>query len=248
MIIAALLLTAAHLTAPPTPDPRAVDIALRCVCQTHPNKKRCQEERREDVTATVADLLTVTDKFPWLPSGVQPVLIAVACGEGGFRDRPDCGGNPRCNDRGTSGGMFQIKLKGGIAARYFRGKGKVLDVYDHTIAGRYYLERLDIGAARLVPAACPGVSGLDLWDVALYRLGRGPWIEKPKAAKTFCGLLPVSESIFAPLRCLTVPATPGVRRCAPGSKYARWARAWAVEAPGAWTMVGRRYKERNDGL
>jgi len=80
----------------------------------------------------------------------------------------------RCNDHGSSAGMFQFKVDGNLAKAFRRDTGRELDYHDHVEAGEFYLKRTALGAlpGGYVARACGRVS--DPWNVALYRLGRGP--------------------------------------------------------------------------
>jgi hypothetical protein len=222
------LLALSLISAPPT---TAADFALRCVCQTHPNKQQCVEDRREDVTQTVADLMEIThNRTPDLPYEMLPSLVAVACGEGGFRNYPTCGGSPTCNDGNTSDGMFQIKPR--FLGRIFAKHNPKGSLHNHKEAGKFYLDRLILGAERVTwKSRCPRPMGtLERWNVALFRLGRGPLSSPPIKASRACAPVPFSKET----RCVDIPARPGVQRCTPGSKYAQWAAKWYTENPSAW--------------
>jgi hypothetical protein len=220
----------AHLQA----HPDAVDIALGCLCQTHPNRKACKEARRADVAEVVADLLWVIDqRETQVPARFRPILVAVACGEGGFSNYPTCGGDPGCNDSGTSGGMFQFKLRGGLQRLHQRLYDEPLDVHDHLQAGLYYLDRLIYGVRKNVPRACGHMSLKDRWNVAAYRLGRGPMVQPSRKARTVCApdLNNNGQEV-----CRTIPSQPAIPRCDPNSRYARWSVSWYRRAPEAWSL------------
>lgn len=68
------------------------------------------------------------------------------------------------------------------------------------------------------------MSGQRLWMVALYRLGRGPTLSP---SRTTTGTdLRTGEVITT--------KTKRIPRCSEGSKYGRWAAAWAKKNPDAW--------------
>ncbi|MGM0577515.1 MAG: hypothetical protein ACQEXJ_17455 [Myxococcota bacterium] len=215
----------------------AVDLALRCNCQAHPDEERCRAEHRERVAEAVADLLWVVDqRADRVPDELRAILVAVACGESGFRDHPDCGGRPGCNDHGTSAGMFQFKRDGALANLYEELHGEPLPAHDHMEAGLFYLERLLVGVEEKVPAACGRMRARRAWNVAAYRLGRGPVVEPARPAMRVCAPSPVVTGGEDEV-CFTRPAKPAVQRCEPASKYARWSMKWYFEAPHAWTLV-----------
>jgi len=201
------------LAAPPPTT--AADLALGCVCYTHPRRAECKAERRADVTRKVSDLLKITarqgDK---VPESMRLILIAVACSESGMRNRPTCGGRPGCNDNGTSGGMFQFKLsrkKPFLRWVYERDNpGKVLDVYEHKQAGEFYLSRLIWGGHNSVRRVCGwrGKSAAQIWSVAAIRLGAGPFYRDEDRKR--------------------------VQRCAPTSRYAALALRWYRRCPTCW--------------
>jgi hypothetical protein len=212
----------------------AVEIALGCLCQTHPNREACKDTRRADIKETVSDLLWVVDqRHDQVPARFRPLLVAVACGEGGFSNHPTCGGAPGCNDGGTSGGMFQFKLRGGLQRLHQRLYGEDLDVHNHLSAGLYYLDRLIYGVQRNVPRACGRMSLKDRWNVAAYRLGRGPMVQPSRKARIVCAadLDRSGEKV-----CRTIPSQPAIARCDPNSRYARWSVSWYRRAPHAWTL------------
>ncbi len=215
------------------PD-KAVEIVLSCVCQTHPNKRACYEDRRQDVAQKAKELIEVTERVPGIPDFMRPFLLAVACGEGGFRNRPTCGGDPGCNDTGTSGGMFQIKLKGSLSKAYERLYGKTLDTHDHKEAGRYYLQRLIMGVERFVPGSCGirGRSKREVWNIAAFRLGRGPtlyWTDKSCHPKLDWD----GEKFAIAYTCKDPKPVP---RCEASSKYAKWAVNWHRRCPDCWRL------------
>ena len=214
------------------PSPFLLGAALRCVCQTSPNRRTCEAERREQVREVLRGLGGVGSCVGvLLPEHLRThLLAAVACGEGGFRDRPTCGGAPGCNDSGTSGGMFQIKLRGAISKLYERRHGERLDVYNHREAGAWYLQVLH-EAHRRTLRDCPNarrMSEADAWNVTVYRVGRGPTVSPAIPARTVC-----APTTGGPVECRDLEAVPRVPRCDAGSKYARWALRW-------WRMEGRK--------
>lgn len=215
------ILTALTIAAPPT---TAAELALGCVCHTHPRKAECKAERRADVARSVEDLLEITRaRGEAVPPAMRLILVAVACGESGIRDRPTCGGRLGCNDYGTSGGMFQIKLtrrKHSLRWLYDQSHTTPLDVYDHKLAGAFYLDRLITGAMRggKVYRACGwrGRTVREVWSIAAVRLGRGPilyWKD-------------------------TAPGAPrkAVQRCTPTSRYVAVALRWWKRCPECWQL------------
>jgi hypothetical protein len=238
------------------PGEGAVDAAVRCYCQ---GDNDCDDANRARIREVVADLIWATDTaVVEVPEEMRPFLVAVACGEGGFNPHPTCGadrecvldcaggeddasewqrciracgGRADCNDRGTSVGMLQFKADG----RLVQGHLPVgTDLLDYVAMGRFYLQRLDVGVRELVPKACSTRRWPDwkVWDVAAYRLGRGPVAVPARPAQQVCYGDPHSQATA----CRTLQATDAVPRCNPGSKYARWARKWSKEAPGAWRL------------
>ena len=190
--------------------------ALACVCKT----KSCKQERAAEISEKVEALEAIAKEHRGhMPERLRaPFLVAVACGESGFRERPTCGGDPRCNDSGTSGGMFQIKIKGSIARAFEKEHGRALDVFDFREAAKWYLVTMERAHSRTL-ADCAGLSrmGADVaWSVTLYRVGRGPTVAKARPGRVVCldGL------------CTPVEGVPRVGRCSDGSRYARWARRW----------------------
>lgn len=207
------LIAAVLIAAPPT---TAVDLALGCVCVSRPDNNACKDERREDVTQTVTELLQVTaEKKDKIPESMRLILLAVACGESGMRNRPTCGGNPRCNDSETSGGMFQIKVsRKKPSLRWIHEKdndGAVLDVWDHKKAGAFYLDRLVWGVNNPVRRTCGwrGKTVEQIWSIAAIRLGRGPFYR---------------EGGYR------------IQRCTPTSRYAALALRWYRRCPACWRL------------
>tara|TARA_R110000824_G_scaffold41965_16_gene124253 strand:+ start:40 stop:678 length:639 start_codon:yes stop_codon:yes gene_type:complete len=208
------LLSTLILTAQPT---TAAELALGCVCHTHPDKAKCKAERRADVTEKASDLLAITAaRQEEVPESMRLILLAVACSESGMKNRPTCGGRPGCNDNGTSGGMFQIKLsrkKPSLRWLYEKNNpGKVLDVYDHKAAGAFYLGRLIWGVHNSVRRVCGwrGKSANEIWSIAAIRLGAGPFYRDHHRKR--------------------------VQRCAPTSRYAALALRWHRKCPTCWKV------------
>jgi hypothetical protein len=207
--------------------PKAVDIVLSCVCSSRPDKSACKKERIEDVSEITADLLWETYKQrDKVPTSMRLILLAVACGESGLRSRPTCGGRPRCNDSGTSGGMFQIKLsmkKGSLRWTYNKARGKLLDVYDHVASSAFYLERLIWGVHNKVKRVCGwrGRSINSIWSIAAVRLGRGPILYKEYSDDG-----KVSKY---------------VQRCSPTSRYAKTAVSWHRKCSDCWKLEEREH-------
>jgi hypothetical protein len=219
-------LTALAIALPSASPPvTATRLALDCVCSTHPDRPRCRAERQADVSETVGELLEITRQYgEAIPESMRMILVAVACGESGIRSRPSCGGDPGCNDSGTSAGMFQIKLsraRGSLRWVYEEeNPGKPpLDVYDYRQAGRFYLDRLLWGTSRKGPVkgncGWRGRTRNQIWSIAAARLGRGPIL--------YWTVPPVGERPRA------------VQRCTPTSKYAKLARQWWRKCPDCWT-------------
>ncbi len=219
--IVAMLTTATAIAAPPV---TAVNLALRCVCSSYPDRKACMENRSKDVPKKVHDLLEITREYgDQVPESMRLILLAVACGESGFRNSPTCGGDPGCNDAGTTGGMFQIKLsreRGSLRWTYEQQHPDrpPLDAFDHLQAGRFYLERLIWGVSRRGPVkrncGWRGHSKNEIWNIAAYRLGRGPVLywEAPVPGKR----------------------RRAVQRCAANSRYARTALNWWRRCRDCW--------------
>ena len=224
-----LLLTVVALLAPPRSPPlTAARLALKCVCSTSPNRASCMADREADVTRTVGELLAITREYgDAVPKSMRLILLAVACGESGMRTRPTCGGDPGCNDAGTSAGMFQIKR--------FRGPGSLrwiyendnpgkppLDLYDHQAVGRFYLERLIWATSRRGPVkgncGWRGRTRKEIWNIAAVRLGRGPvlyWTDPPDGQRRRA-----------------------VQRCSPTSRYAKTALRWWRKCRDCWKAPG----------
>ena len=218
-----------------TVSPDAVDVALKCVCATAPNGKKCRENRREDVTEKMEGLESVASEFAdQLPSWMRlPLLTAVACGESGFNNHPTCGGNPRCNDSGTSGGMFQIKIKGAISKAFKKVHGRHLNVFDHVEAGRWYLQTI-LNAHGRTKRDCRDEARrwkpVEAWNTTVYRVGRGPTVYPAVQAKVFCGF----DLHSLTYKCREVEGQKRIPRCSSGSKYGWWARWWWQKNEEAW--------------
>ena len=218
-------------------SPASVDASLKCVCSTATNRAKCMETRREDVTKTLDELSVVAEEFKdELPGWMRlPLLAAVACGESGFRDRPTCGGNPKCNDSGTSGGMFQIKIRGAISKSFKKKHGRMLNVYDHVEAGRWYLQTI-LNAHKRTKGDCRKEAktwtSTEAWNTTVYRVGRGPTVSPPTMASTFCGF-DLSKSEY---KCRQIPGRKRIPRCSPTSKYGWWALKWWKKDRSAWAQ------------
>ena len=216
-------------------SPQAVDVAIKCVCATHPDKQRCGEMKREDIESKMKDLKRVSSEFAdLLPEWMRfPLLTAVAFGESGFNNHPTCGGDPKCNDSGTSGGMFQIKIKGAIAKSFEKKHGRPLNVFDHVEAGRWYLQTI-LNAHKRTKRDCRsqlrGKKDVEVWNTTVYRVGRGSTIYPATKAQVYCGF----DMEALEYRCREVEGQKRVPRCSSGSRYGWWARWWWQRNKDAW--------------
>jgi len=234
-----ILLIVGSFLAQPRPgdlvaSPEVVDLALNCVCYSRPDKEACRSERRAEVVWVASDLLWITAQRPEVPESMRLVLLAVACGESGMRSRPTCGGNPRCNDSNTSGGMFQIKLterKNSLRWVYLKAYGESLDVFDHAEAARFYLDRLIKGVLGKVKQVC-GYSKRttnQIWSIAAIRLGRGPILYwQPSICREISGSQVCTKR-------------KAVQRCSPTSKYARLAVDWYSRCRDCWKLINNEH-------
>ncbi len=95
------------------------------------------------------------------------------------------------------------------------------------------MDRLIYGVQRNVPRACGHMSLKDRWNVAAYRLGRGPMVQPSRKARTVCAadINNNGEEV-----CRTIPSQPAIPRCDPNSRYARWSVSWYRRAPHAWAL------------
>ena len=231
---------------PAVPRSPLLTAVVRCVCSASPTPKTCAAKRTADVAATLATLRPVAAKYKGtLPRYMRlPFLAATACGEGGFRAKPTCGGKPGCNDHGRSLGMFQLGKT--IRARL----AEPADVYDPAKAADALLSVLaDDGVKERAKSACPDLDEDDddgeLWGAIAYRVQRGPWVRRPAPLKIDTDdrgrTLAWSDIRYSPMpsadaadwavkvwtRHLRVwLPQPGIPRCG-YSRYVRMARRWA---------------------
>lgn len=245
--------------------PTAFDLAMKCVCPAGPNRDTCMENEslQGRVREAVESLTSVSAEFE-LPPYVQPLLVAMACGESGFQRAPTCWADKACVQdcmdrrdyhwdtltpsewhRCTTecGGTATCNDRGTSAGMFqfkWGGAGRLareqgVNLYDPASAGRFYI-------GWLLDMVEPS-RGSDM--ARRLTLDCGPMSTKDRWRAAI--LRATQGPTKAPAREVFIQREDGgmvsemlprIPRCRGVSKYAVWAERWAELAPDAWSPNG----------